>query len=150
MTKKMRLPKFLRALNARRQRQAASATLSVISPSATHLRDEVDSICKRASSGDSRVIGFDKLILFSTQTGDAWMLDWEDELATCLMKAGTPQPFEFGETDRQFTIQWQGRYHIAAGLFTYIDNQTPTHARVIGGYPTEAIRQTIDRFLPGI
>ena len=60
MTKKKRLPKFLRALKVRRERQAAPASLRVISPTATHLRDEVDSICKRGSNGDSRVIGFGK------------------------------------------------------------------------------------------
>jgi len=141
MTKNKRAPKFPCALNVRRGRPAISASLSVLSPTATHLRDEVDSVCKRASNGDSRVIGFGKLILFSTQTGDAWMLDWEDELAICLMKDRAQQPFEFRETEHQFAIQWQGRYHLAAGLFAYIDNQTPTHARVIGGYPTEAIRQ---------
>ena len=91
------------------------------------------------------MIGFNKLVFFSTWTRDAWMLDWEDELAICLMKDGEEQPFELGETESRFVIRWQGHYHIEGGLFAYIDDKLPTRARVIDGYPTEVINQTIDR-----
>ena len=61
------------------------------------------------------------------------------------MRDGEAQPYQLGETDRKFAIQWQGRYHIAGGLFAYIANKTPANARVIGGYPTDQIRRTIER-----
>jgi hypothetical protein len=144
MSKKKRIPKFLRAMNAKSQ-QAWSTKESVVAPTGTSLRDEVEYVCRLASDGESHVIGFGKLVFFSTATGDAWMLDWEDELAICLMKEGDLRPFELGETDRQFAIQWQGRYHIEAELFTYIDNATPTRVRTIAGYPTDAISATIAR-----
>jgi hypothetical protein len=117
----------------------------VVAATGTSLRDEVEYICTLASEGESHVIGFSQLVFFSTATGDAWMLDWEDELAICLMKDGVQRPFEIGETDRQFAIQWQGRYHFEGELFVYIDNETPTHARAIVGYPTDAMRATIAR-----
>ena len=135
MTKKRRVPKVLRAMRAGRQRQAVSTTESVVAPTGTDVRDEVESICKLASDGDSRVIGFNQLVFFSTRMRDAWVLDWEDELAICLMKDGVAQPINLGETEGQFAIEWQGHYHIGGGLFAYIDNKTPTHARVIDGYP---------------
>ena len=144
MSKKKRIPKFLRAMNAKRQ-QAWSTTESVVAPTGTSLRDEVEYIWRLASKGESRVIGFNQLVLFSTGTGDAWMLDWEDELAICLMKDGVRRPFEIGETDRQFAIHWQGRYHLEGEIFSYIDNENPTHARAIVGYPTDAINATIAR-----
>jgi len=150
MSKKKRVPKFLQATIAKRQQQFFSTTESVLAPAQANLHDEVDNVRQLASRGECRVIGFNQLVCFSTQTRDAWMLDWEDELAICLMKDGVPQPYELGETDRRFAIQWQGRYHIEGGLFSYIDNQTPTHARVIGGYPTDAIRKTIERLRRGI
>jgi hypothetical protein len=150
MSKKKRVPKFLQAMNARRQPQVTSTTESVIAPTETSLRDEVEYICKLASAGDGRVVGFSQLVFFSTSTRDAWMLDWEDELAICLMKDGDAQPFELGETERQFAIHWQGRYQIEGGLFAYIDNKTPTQARVIDGYPTEAIGRVIARLRRGI
>ena len=144
MSKKKRIPKFLRAMNAKSQ-QAWSTTESVVAPTGTSLRDEVEYICGLASKDESRVIGFNQLVLFSTGTGDAWMLDWEDELAICLMKDGDRRPFEVGESDRQFAIHWQGRYHIEGEVFTYIDNENPIHARAIVGYPTDAISATIAR-----
>src|SRR5712671_608288 len=99
MSKKKRMPKFLQAMTAKRQKQIFSTTESVLAPSCSNVRDEVDSICRLAAKGECRVIGFNLLVLFSTETRDAWMLDWEDELAICLMKDGVPQPFELGETD---------------------------------------------------
>lgn len=133
-----------------RQRSTSSTTASVLPPGLVNLREEVDNICRLASRCECRVIGLGTLVFFSTTTRDAWLLDWEDELAICLMKDGIPQPYELGETDRAFAIQWRGRYHIEGGLFAYIDNATPTHARVIQGYPTEAILATIERMKRGI
>src|SRR5258708_27337266 len=150
MSKKKRVPKFLQELNARRKQQGSSTMERVVSPTATMLHDEVDSICRLASEGDGRVIGLNQLVFFSTETGDAWMLDWEDELAICLMKDGVQQAYELGETERQFAIQWHGHYHIERGLFAYMDNKAPTQARVIDSSPTEVIQQTIARLRHGI
>ena len=144
MSKKKRIPQFLRAMNAERE-QAWSTTESVVAPTGTNLRDEVEYVCRLACKGESHVIGFNQLVFFSTATGDAWMLDWEDELAICLMQEGDRRPFEVGETDRRFAIHWEGRYHIEGELFAYLDNATPTHARTIAGYPTDAISATIAR-----
>ncbi len=144
MSKKKRIPKFLRTMDAKRQ-QAWSTTESVVAPTETTLRDEVSYVCRLASEGESHVIGFNQLVFFSTATGDAWMLDWEDELAICLMKDGVQRPFRVGETVRQFAIQWQGRYHVEGEVFSYIDNENPTHARAFIGYPTDAISATITR-----
>ena len=144
MSKKKRIPKYLQAMNAKSQ-QSWSTKESVVAPTGTNLRDEVEYVCRLADKGESHVIGFNQLVFFSTAAGDAWMLDWEDELAICLMKEGDRRPFELGETERQSAIQWQGRYHIEGELFAYIDNATPTHARTIVGYPTDAISATIAR-----
>jgi len=149
MSKKKRVPTFARAKPVD-QPPVSPMRESVLTAAQTNAGAEVDHICGLASRGESRVIGFSKLVLFSTATRDAWLLDWEDELAICLMKDGMPRPYVLGETDRAFAIQWRGRYHIEGELFAYIDNATPTHARVIQGYPTEAILATIERMKRGI
>ena len=145
MSKKKRVPKFLQALIAKRQGQMSATSERVQSGAEASLHKEVDHIKNHAAAGDGRVVGFGKLVFFSTATRDAWMLDWEDELAICLMKDGEPQLYELGETAGQFAIRWQGRYHIEGELFSYIDNQTPTHARIIVGYPTAEIVRTVSR-----
>jgi hypothetical protein len=73
------------------------------------------------------------------------MLDWEDELAICLRRDGVARPHELGETEQRFVIQWQGHYRLEGEVFTYIDNETPTRAQSIVGYPTDGIRTIIQR-----
>src|SRR6201982_4283446 len=45
------------------------------------LADEVRYIQRRAANQDGRVVTLGRLILFSTKTGDAWLLDPADPLA---------------------------------------------------------------------
>jgi hypothetical protein len=44
------------------------------------LADEVRYIQRRAASHDGRVVSFGELLLFSTDTGDAWLLDRSDRI----------------------------------------------------------------------
>ena len=50
------------------------------------LADEVRYIQRRAADHDGRIVTVGQLILFSTETGDAWLLDPADQLAR---KAGS-------------------------------------------------------------
>src|SRR6516162_5032814 len=45
------------------------------------LADEVRYIQRRAAEHDSRIVTIAQLVLFSTQTGDTWLLDSTDRLA---------------------------------------------------------------------
>jgi len=45
------------------------------------LVDEVRHIQRRAAARDDRVVAIGELVLFSTETGDAWVLDPTDHLA---------------------------------------------------------------------
>jgi len=147
-SKKKRVPKFLQAMIAKRQSWPALDE-RILSGSELNLRQEVDDIIRSAREGISRVVGLGSLVLFSSQTGDAWMLDPENELGLCLLKDSEQQPHEIGETDERFAIRWAGRYHIEGRFFAYIPNDTPTHARVIVGYPTDVILQVVQRLRQG-
>src|SRR5262249_15718437 len=63
------------------------------------LADEVRHIQKCAARHDRRIVTLGQLIFFSTETGDAWLLDWEDGLAAPLARDGDPKPIHIGETD---------------------------------------------------
>ena len=52
------------------------------------LLDEVRYIQQRAAVHDGRLVTLGQLILFSTETGDAWLLDTEDRLATRIAQDG--------------------------------------------------------------
>jgi hypothetical protein len=65
-----------------------------------------------------------QLILFSTKTGDAWLLDKEDGFAAPLTRDGDPEPVHIEETDASFTIEWKGHYRIEGDAFIYVDRKT--------------------------
>ena len=52
------------------------------------LADEVRYIQNRAADHDARIITLGPLVLFSTETGDAWLLDPADHLALRLARDG--------------------------------------------------------------
>ena len=80
------------------------------------------------------------LVFFSTETGDAWMLDPSDQLAARLARDGDPEPIEFQETDTDFAIGWKGNYHIEGRAFLYADRQAGRIITILG-YPTAKIAQ---------
>ena len=104
---------------------------------------EADYIINRAQEYDSRVVSLGSLIFFSTETGDAWMLDCEDGLALNLAIAGDKQPFRILETSEKIAIEWNANYHIEEDKF--IVTQQSGHIKTIIGYPTAEILKTIHR-----
>jgi hypothetical protein len=63
------------------------------------LADEVRYIQRRAVDFDGRIVTIGQLVLFSTETGDAWLLDPADRLAARLARAGEIEPIHIEETD---------------------------------------------------
>jgi hypothetical protein len=47
-------------------------------------------------------------VLFSTETGDAWLLDASDQLAARLARDGDPDPIQIEDTETTFAIGWEG------------------------------------------
>src|SRR6266436_8175324 len=102
------------------------------------LADEVRYIQHKASDHNSRVVTIGQLILFSTDTGDAWLLDVTDQLAARLARDGDPEQIYLEETDTSFAIEWKGRYRIEGSAFMYADRNTGRVTTVLG-YPTQKI-----------
>ena len=102
------------------------------------LADEVRHIQRCAARHTGRIVTVGQLILFSTQTGDAWLLDKEDGLAAQLARDGDPEPILIEEMDANFSIEWKGRYRIEGAAFVYVDRET-AGTRTILGYPTHQL-----------
>jgi len=111
------------------------------------IRREVAHIIASAESGVARVVGLGPLIFFSTETRDAWLLDWQDERALCLARDGVPQQISITETERNFAIEWTCGYKSDGDVMTFDDDA----GRVVSihGYPTAAILQTARRLAEG-
>ena len=97
-------------------------------------------IQRRAADYDSRIVTIGQLVLFSTQAGDAWLLDPADRLAARLACDGQSEPVHIEETDTTFAIGWKGRYHIDGPTFVYADNDSGRVTTILG-YPTDQLAQ---------
>jgi hypothetical protein len=102
------------------------------------LADEIRSIQRRAAAYDGRVVTVDQLVLFSTETGDAWLLDPSDRLAARLARDGDPESVALEETDTSFQIAWPGSYRLDGPAFVYTDRQSRRVSTIIG-YPTQLL-----------
>ncbi len=102
------------------------------------LADEVLYIQRRAAQCDSRIVTIGALLLFSTETGDAWMLDPSDQLATPIARDGGALSVHIEDTDKHFAVGWQGRYRIDGAAFIFWDKDSG-NLRTIFGYPTDQI-----------
>jgi hypothetical protein len=83
------------------------------------LANEVRYIQRRAAEHEGRVLAVGQLVLFSTATGDAWLLDRSDLLAVQLARDGQSEPVHIEDTDTAFAIGWTGRYRIDGPAFIY-------------------------------
>jgi len=102
------------------------------------LADEIRYITRRAANHDGRVVTIGQLTLFSSETGDAWIIDRDDHLALRLASQGDPEPFHIKETETSRAIDWKGHYRIEGAAFVYTDRETGRTTTVIG-YPTDKL-----------
>ena len=93
----------------------------------------------RAAQYDSRIVTFGSLLFFSTESGDAWMLDPEDSLALQVACRGDPAPSKIFETEESYAVQWDASYTIQGSEFRTIDESGRT--KVVLGYPTPVIQE---------
>ena len=97
-------------------------------------------IQRRAANQHRRIVTVGQLILLSTETGDAWLLDPADRLAARLARDGESEPIRIEETDTTFAIGWKGRYRIEGPAFVYADNDSGRVTTILG-YPTDQLAQ---------
>jgi hypothetical protein len=105
------------------------------------INKEADYIIRKAQVHDSLVVRLGGLVFFSTQTGDAWVLDPADNLALCLARDGERQNFSILETPTNFQIAWEAQYIIDGETFTV--STSDGQVRTILRYPTMEIENTI-------
>lgn len=113
-----------------------------LSRQSLHLAKEVRTIQQRAAEHDGRIVSIGPLVFFSTDTGDAWMLEPADQLAARLAVDGDPLPVQIEETDTRYSIGWQGRYQIDGDTFIYQDNRSG-RLSAIHGYPVKQLLRVI-------
>ena len=134
----MKIKKRKKSKNRNIQRQ-------ILNRKQISITGEAKYIISRAEQMDSRVITLGPLIFFSTETGDAWMLDPEGQLALCLAQGGEAQSYNITETIDNFNIEWKAKYQIEGDIF--IITEQSGKIRTILGYPTKEILRSIHRIM---
>ena len=76
------------------------------------LAKEIKYIQRQAAEHDGCFVTIGPLAFFSTETGDAWMLEPSNQLAARLARDGAPEPIDIEETDTNYAIGWKGNYRI--------------------------------------
>jgi hypothetical protein len=104
------------------------------------LADEVRYIQRRAAEHDSRIVSIGQVVLFSSESGDAWMLDPSEQLAVRLASDGHPELIHIEDTETTFTVAWTGQYRIVGPSFLYTDGDS-RRATTMFGYPTRKLAQ---------
>jgi hypothetical protein len=107
------------------------------------IKRETDYIVRRALEADGRVVALGPLILFSTDTGDAWILDPSDGRGHCLCSDGSRTPLTVVDRGGQVAIEWTGSYQIEGEAFTFVDLRS--RVRTVFGYPTREIQAAAAR-----
>lgn len=123
--------------NRRHTRQDA-ATFNV-----SAIKRETDYIVRRALEADGRVVTLGPLILFSTATGDAWILDPSDGRGHCLCRDGFRTGLTVVDREDRVAIEWTGSYQIEGEAFTFMDLRGSV--RTVLGYPTREIQTAVAR-----
>jgi hypothetical protein len=86
------------------------------------------------------VVTLGRLHFFSTETGDAWVLDPAEGLARCLARGGDPRELGIVETHERFGVEWEAVYAIEGEAKIFRDDR---RERVILGYPVAEIRRAV-------
>jgi len=98
---------------------------------------EIGYVTRLAQAEDSRIVTLGNLVLFSTRTRDAWLLDCEDGFALRVCRDGEPQPFRVIDALDTFAIEWTARFAIEGDAFVVYEESG--RVVVIHGYPTAEI-----------
>jgi len=88
------------------------------------LADKIRYIQRKAADYDACVVSIGQVVLFSTATGDAWVVDRSEQLAVRVAREGDPEPIHIEDTETTFRIGWKGKYRIDADAFVYLDAYT--------------------------
>ena len=105
-----------------------------------NLVDEVTYIQQRAADQVGRIVTIGPILLFSTETGDAWVLDPADQLAAPIACDGAALEVTIEDTKNTFAIAWHGTYAIVGEAFIFHD-AVSGKVSTFSGYPTQQLDQ---------
>ncbi len=129
---------------ASRQSQGCSVKADLIDPTKLSFTSEVEYIIGCALKGSCNVVRLESCILFSTDDGDAWLLDADDHRALCLLWHGERQSAKIIEDEKTFYVEYDGVFDISSSGFQVSSENPKIGQRTIFGYPARAIAELVE------
>ena len=111
------------------------------------IQQEVNTIVQLALERQTRILMLGKLLLFSTESGDAWLLEPADGQSLCLVRDGEKQPVAITETPGGYGIEWNSGYRIKGNIFMAARYDGQVNSVI--GYPVQGIEAAIQRMSSG-
>lgn len=129
---------------ASRQLQGGSAKADFIDPAKLSFTSEVEYIVGCALKGSCNLVRLKSCILFSSDDGDAWLLDADDNRALCLLWRGERQPVTIIEDEKTFYVEYDGVFDINGDCFRVSLENPQIGQRTIFGYPARDIAELVE------
>ncbi len=104
------------------------------------MNKKADLIIEAAVKKEPKIDVIGNFIFFSTQSGDAWMLDHRDNRALQLVDTCKVLNYKILESKDRFAVEWKDRFQIQDDLFITTNKDKE---RVIRDYPTKTIQGLI-------
>ena len=111
---------------------------------------ECNHIVEAAMAGKGRlvitgpeILAKQPLVLFSTEDGDAWLLEPNEGLAICLAWHRVRHEPRIHDSGRQIEIDWEGEFKIEGDNFAVNIDIPSIGNRAIVGYPVDELRDAI-------
>ncbi len=129
---------------ASRQSRGCSAKADFIDPAKRSFTSEVEYIIGCALKGSCNLVRLQSCVLFSSDDGDAWLLDADDNRALCLLWHGERQPAKIIEDEKTFYVEYDGVFDINRGSFRVSSDNPKIGQRTILGYPADDIAELVE------
>jgi hypothetical protein len=123
------------------RKQHQQRSIQLVAAKEASFLGEAGYIVRRAAERDARVVSLGPLLFFSTNAGDAWVLDPEERFARCLAKEGNALAPGIAETPESCSVEWTTDYRIDGDLMVFVDRSGGV--RTVAGYPVTEIKRTI-------
>lgn len=127
-----------------RQSQGYLAKADLIDPTKLSFTSEVEYIIACALKGTCKVVRLESCILFSTDDGDAWLLDADDHRALCLLWHGERQSTEIIEDEQTFYVEYDAVFDTSMDSFQVASENPKIGQRTIFGYPAHEITELVE------
>lgn len=131
------------------QQSALGEAAQQSAPSQPSLRNEIEKIQLDAMANKNIIRTLGVFVLFSTESGDGWVLEITDMDAVQVAAAGKKLDIEIDENSETIEVNWSHKFDVKDKKFVltaYKDNAET----VVENYPTHAIHAAVKKIRKSI